>query len=206
MHSHPHPDPIYQVKYLMIRWSLHSCIPYTSRSSTIFEHLQLEPLIENYICCPKFLILSGLTESVTTDQPHCQRHNAPNEHDPPCTQSLGQFIHLVEPQTQNTTNIKENSSQQNISFIYHSKIGFPVLSSRLALWNFCININNPKNLKVPPNLKSGMDCSGEASLAPEISMTPHSCPFPVHWPSKSIFTGLMHMESQAAWPELDLSC
>ncbi|MBW0463862.1 hypothetical protein O181_003577 [Austropuccinia psidii MF-1] len=46
--------------------------------STLFEHLQLEPLIENYICCPQCVFLNGLTESVTTDQPHFQCHNEPN--------------------------------------------------------------------------------------------------------------------------------
>ncbi|MBW0553712.1 hypothetical protein O181_093427 [Austropuccinia psidii MF-1] len=61
--------------------------------STIFEHLQLEPVIKNYICCPQCFSLNGLTGSVTTDQPHCQCHNDPNDHDPPCTQSLGQFIY-----------------------------------------------------------------------------------------------------------------
>ncbi|MBW0571714.1 hypothetical protein O181_111429 [Austropuccinia psidii MF-1] len=29
--------------------------------STISEYLQLEPLIENYICCPLFFFLNGLT-------------------------------------------------------------------------------------------------------------------------------------------------
>ncbi|MBW0487564.1 hypothetical protein O181_027279 [Austropuccinia psidii MF-1] len=53
---------------------------------TIFEHLQLEPVIQNYICCPQFFFLNSFTESVTTDQPHCQRDNDPNDHDPPCTQ------------------------------------------------------------------------------------------------------------------------
>ncbi|MBW0506204.1 hypothetical protein O181_045919 [Austropuccinia psidii MF-1] len=60
--------------------------------STIFEHLQLEPVIQNYICCPKFFFLNGLTESVTADQPHHQRHNDPNNYYPPCTQSLGKLI------------------------------------------------------------------------------------------------------------------
>ncbi|MBW0472940.1 hypothetical protein O181_012655 [Austropuccinia psidii MF-1] len=60
--------------------------------STIFEHLQLEPVIQNHIFCPQFFFLNGLTESVTTDQPHFQHHNEPNDHDPPCTQSLGKFI------------------------------------------------------------------------------------------------------------------
>ncbi|MBW0489162.1 hypothetical protein O181_028877 [Austropuccinia psidii MF-1] len=53
--------------------------------STIFEDLYLEPVIQSYICCPQCFSLNGLTESVTTDQPHCQRHNDPNDHDPPCT-------------------------------------------------------------------------------------------------------------------------
>ncbi|MBW0585007.1 hypothetical protein O181_124722 [Austropuccinia psidii MF-1] len=75
--------------------------------STIFEHLQLEPVIQNYICCPQCFFLNGLTESVTTDQAHCQRHNDPNNHDPPCTQSLGKFINSFEPCTQNTTNMKQ---------------------------------------------------------------------------------------------------
>ncbi|MBW0480981.1 hypothetical protein O181_020696 [Austropuccinia psidii MF-1] len=59
---------------------------------TIFEHLQLEPVIQEYICCPQFFFVNGLTESVTTYQPHCRRHNDPNDHDTPCTQSLGKFI------------------------------------------------------------------------------------------------------------------
>ncbi|MBW0481521.1 hypothetical protein O181_021236 [Austropuccinia psidii MF-1] len=61
--------------------------------STMFEHLQLEPLIQNYICCPQCFFLNFLTEYVITDQPHCQHHNDPNDQDPPCTQSFGKFIH-----------------------------------------------------------------------------------------------------------------
>ncbi|MBW0542248.1 hypothetical protein O181_081963 [Austropuccinia psidii MF-1] len=76
--------------------------------STIFEHLQLEPLIHNYTCFPQFFFLNGLTESVTTDQPHCQHHNDPNDHDPPCTQSLAKFIYSFESRTQITTNMKQN--------------------------------------------------------------------------------------------------
>ncbi|MBW0506503.1 hypothetical protein O181_046218 [Austropuccinia psidii MF-1] len=75
--------------------------------STIFEHLQLESVIQNYICCPECFFLNGLTESVTTDQHHCQRHNDPNDHDPPCTQSLGKFIYSFKPRIQNTTNMKQ---------------------------------------------------------------------------------------------------
>ncbi|MBW0519916.1 hypothetical protein O181_059631 [Austropuccinia psidii MF-1] len=74
--------------------------------STIFKNLQLEPVIQNYICCPQCFFLNGLPESVTTDQPHCQCHNDSNDHDPPCTQSLGKFINSFEPRTPNTTNIK----------------------------------------------------------------------------------------------------
>ncbi|MBW0464506.1 hypothetical protein O181_004221 [Austropuccinia psidii MF-1] len=73
---------------------------------TIFEHLQLESVIHNYIFCPQCFFLNGLTESVTTDQTHYQNHNYPNDHDPPCTKSFGEFINSFEPQTQNTTNIK----------------------------------------------------------------------------------------------------
>ncbi|MBW0496165.1 hypothetical protein O181_035880 [Austropuccinia psidii MF-1] len=75
--------------------------------STIFEHLQLEPVIQNYICCPQLFFLNSLTESVTTDQSHFQCHNDPNDHDPPCTQSLGKFINSSETPTQNATNIKK---------------------------------------------------------------------------------------------------
>ncbi|MBW0546363.1 hypothetical protein O181_086078 [Austropuccinia psidii MF-1] len=75
--------------------------------STIFEHLELEPVIQNYICYPQCFFLNGLTESVTTGQPHCQRHNDPNDHDPPCTKSLGKFIYSFEPCTQITTNMKQ---------------------------------------------------------------------------------------------------
>ncbi|MBW0485497.1 hypothetical protein O181_025212 [Austropuccinia psidii MF-1] len=61
--------------------------------STIFEQLQLNPVIQNYICFPQCFFLNGLTESVTTVQPHFQCHNGPNNHNPPCTQSLGKFIY-----------------------------------------------------------------------------------------------------------------
>ncbi|MBW0487012.1 hypothetical protein O181_026727 [Austropuccinia psidii MF-1] len=75
--------------------------------STIFEHLPLEQLIENYICFPQGFFLNGLTESVTTDQPQFQRHNYQNDHYPPCTLSLGKYINSFEPHTQNTTNINQ---------------------------------------------------------------------------------------------------
>ncbi|MBW0482827.1 hypothetical protein O181_022542 [Austropuccinia psidii MF-1] len=75
--------------------------------STIFEHLQLEPVIQNYICCPQCFFLNGFTESVTADQPHCQCHNDQNNHDPPCTQSLGKFIYSFEPHIQKTTSMKQ---------------------------------------------------------------------------------------------------
>ncbi|MBW0474944.1 hypothetical protein O181_014659 [Austropuccinia psidii MF-1] len=140
--------------------------------STIFEHLQLHPLIENYICCPQCFFLIGLTESVTTDQPHCQCHNEPNAPDPSCTQSLVKFINSFEPCTQNTTNIKQIFLPTKHSSINHSKIGFPDLYSALEVCRFCISINNPRFPKVPPNVTSGMDCSGDALLELEISITP----------------------------------
>ncbi|MBW0520523.1 hypothetical protein O181_060238 [Austropuccinia psidii MF-1] len=131
---------------------------------TIFEHLQLEPLIENYICCPQCFFLNGLTESVTNYQPHCQRQNEPNEVDPPCTQSLGKFIDSFEPHTQNTTNIKHKFIPKK-HFIYQPfKNWLSRFSSRLELWKFCININNPKFLKVPLNVTSERDWSGDTSL------------------------------------------
>ncbi|MBW0559186.1 hypothetical protein O181_098901 [Austropuccinia psidii MF-1] len=76
--SHGHPTPAFHIPQYF---------------STIFEHLHLEPVIQNYICCPQCFFLNGLTESVTTDQPQGQCHNDPNDHDPPCTQSLGKFIY-----------------------------------------------------------------------------------------------------------------
>ncbi|MBW0465222.1 hypothetical protein O181_004937 [Austropuccinia psidii MF-1] len=45
--------------------------------STIFGHLQLDLLIENYICCPQCFFLNGLTESVTTDEPYCHLNPKP---------------------------------------------------------------------------------------------------------------------------------
>ncbi|MBW0498163.1 hypothetical protein O181_037878 [Austropuccinia psidii MF-1] len=36
---------------------------------TIFENLQLEPLIEKYICCPQFFFLNVLTESTQLTKP-----------------------------------------------------------------------------------------------------------------------------------------
>ncbi|MBW0473678.1 hypothetical protein O181_013393 [Austropuccinia psidii MF-1] len=81
--------------------------------STIFGHLQLQPLIESYICCPQGFFLNGLTDSVTTDQPHFQHNNEPNDHDPLCTQSLGKLINLVEPCTQSTTNSKKTIPTKN---------------------------------------------------------------------------------------------
>ncbi|MBW0497281.1 hypothetical protein O181_036996 [Austropuccinia psidii MF-1] len=99
--------------------------------STIFKHLQLEPVIQNYMCCTQCFFLNGLTESFTTDQPHCQCHNDPNDHDTPCTQSLGKFIISFEPRTQNTTNMKQKFIPTK-NFIYQPfKIGFPDFSSWL---------------------------------------------------------------------------
>ncbi|MBW0551490.1 hypothetical protein O181_091205 [Austropuccinia psidii MF-1] len=76
--------------------------------STISQHLQLEPLIEKYVCFPQCFFLNGLTESVTTDPSHCQCHNEPKNDDSPCTQSLGKLINLFGPHTQSTTNVKKN--------------------------------------------------------------------------------------------------
>ncbi|MBW0542643.1 hypothetical protein O181_082358, partial [Austropuccinia psidii MF-1] len=86
--------------------------------STIFEHLQLEPVIQRYIFSPQCFFLNGLTESVTADQPHCQCHNDPNNHDPPCTQSLDKFIYSFEPRTQITTSMKQKFIPTK-HFLYH---------------------------------------------------------------------------------------
>ncbi|MBW0483168.1 hypothetical protein O181_022883 [Austropuccinia psidii MF-1] len=117
MHSQPRPELADQVQYLKLRWSPPHVFHIPHDLSTIFEHLQLEPVIQNYICCPQCFFLNGLTESVTTEQPHCQCHNDPNDHDRPCTQSQGKFIYSFEPRTQNTTNLKQKFIQTK-HFIY----------------------------------------------------------------------------------------
>ncbi|MBW0488723.1 hypothetical protein O181_028438 [Austropuccinia psidii MF-1] len=99
---------------LLIKFSISSLCGHPSPAfhipqdlSTIFEHLQLEPVIESYICCPQCFFLDCLTESVTTNQTHFQHHNEKNHHDCPCTKSLGKLIYSFEPCTQNTTKMKE---------------------------------------------------------------------------------------------------
>ncbi|MBW0466034.1 hypothetical protein O181_005749 [Austropuccinia psidii MF-1] len=94
--------------------------------STMFKHLQFESVIQNYICCAQCFFVNGLTESVTTDQPHCQHHNEPNDHNPPCTQSLGKFINLFEPHTQNTTNIKKNYPNKTFYSSIIQKLTFQI--------------------------------------------------------------------------------
>ncbi|MBW0501851.1 hypothetical protein O181_041566 [Austropuccinia psidii MF-1] len=96
----------------------------------MFEHLQLEPVIKNYKCCPQCSFPNGLTESVTTDQPHCQHHDDPNDHDLPCKQSLGKSMSLFEPHTQNTTKMKERFPPKK-HFIYQP---FKNLLSRFLQW------------------------------------------------------------------------
>ncbi|MBW0550723.1 hypothetical protein O181_090438 [Austropuccinia psidii MF-1] len=149
--------------------------------STIFEHLQLEPFIQNYICCPQCFFLNGLTESVTTDQPHCQCHNDPNDHDPPCTPSLGKFIYLFEPHTQSTTNMKQSFIPKK-HFIYqpfknwlarflkwagiieilhqHQHSQTPKGSAKCDIWDGLVwrcftgtkNIHNPPFMSIPGEL------------------------------------------------------
>ncbi|MBW0521577.1 hypothetical protein O181_061292 [Austropuccinia psidii MF-1] len=101
--------------------------------STIFGHIQLEPVIQNYIGCPQCFFLNFLTESVTTDQTHCQHHNDPNYYDPPCTQSLGKFISSFEPHTQNTTNIKQNYPKKTFSLTTIQKLACQISP---AGWNY----------------------------------------------------------------------
>ncbi|MBW0493754.1 hypothetical protein O181_033469 [Austropuccinia psidii MF-1] len=114
--------------------------------STIFEHLQLEPVIQDYICCPQCFFLNGLTESVTTDQPHCQCHNYPNDHDSPCTQSLGKLIYSFEPRTQNTTNTKQNFIPTK-HFIYQP---FKNWLARFLQWAGIIEILHPHQQSQTP--------------------------------------------------------
>ncbi|MBW0519206.1 hypothetical protein O181_058921 [Austropuccinia psidii MF-1] len=100
--------------------------------STIFAHLQAEPVIQICICCPQCFFLNGLAESVTTDQPinaiMSQMITIPFAHNHDTISS----IHLnPTPKTQPTS--KKDLSQQNILLINHSKIGFPDSSSVLEL-------------------------------------------------------------------------
>ncbi|MBW0474116.1 hypothetical protein O181_013831 [Austropuccinia psidii MF-1] len=111
--------------------------------STIFEHLQLEPVIQNYICCPQCFFLNGLTEFVTTDQPHCQCHNDPNYHDPPCKKSLGQFINSFEPHTPNRTNIKKNYPNQTFHLSTIQKLACQISP---AGWNY---VNSASTSPIP---------------------------------------------------------
>ncbi|MBW0568990.1 hypothetical protein O181_108705, partial [Austropuccinia psidii MF-1] len=118
-HSQPLPETADQVQYLKLRWSPTPVFHIPQDLSTIFENLQLEPVIQNYICCPECFSLDGFTESVTTDQPHFKCHNDPNDHDSPCTQSLGKYINSFETHTQDTTNIKKGIIPTK-HFIYQS--------------------------------------------------------------------------------------
>ncbi|MBW0467312.1 hypothetical protein O181_007027 [Austropuccinia psidii MF-1] len=174
--------------------------------STIFEHVQLEPVIQSYICCPKNIFLNGLTESVTTDQPHYQGHNDPNDHDPPCTQSLGKFINSFEPHTQNTTNIK-NKFIPTKHFIYKPfKNWLARFLQQAGIIEMLHKHQQYQNSKGSPKCDIWDGLVWRCFTATININDPHSCPFLVHWPSPLMCTGLLHMESQPGWPELDLSC
>ncbi|MBW0533023.1 hypothetical protein O181_072738 [Austropuccinia psidii MF-1] len=173
--------------------------------STISEHLQLEPVIQHYICCPQCFFLNGLTESVTTDKPYCQCHNDPNDYDPPCTQSLGKFIYSFEPCTQNTTKMKQTFIPTK-HFIYQPfKNWLARLLQQAGIMEILHQHQQSQTPEGSPNVTSGMYWPGNASLELKIFKNPHSCPFLVHWPSPFMWTGLMHMESQPGCPALDLS-
>ncbi|MBW0485589.1 hypothetical protein O181_025304 [Austropuccinia psidii MF-1] len=174
--------------------------------SMIFEHLQLEPVIQNYIFWPKCIFLNGLTEFITTDQPHCQRHNDPNDRDLRHTQSLGKFINSFEPRTQNTTNMKQTLIPTK-SFIYQPFKNWLDRFLQQAGIMEILHQHSPSQIpKGSPKCDIWDYWSGEASFSLEISMSPHSFAFLVHWPSRFMWTVLMHMESQPGWPALDLSC
>ncbi|MBW0526297.1 hypothetical protein O181_066012 [Austropuccinia psidii MF-1] len=164
--------------------------------STIFEQLQLEPVIQNSICCPHFFFLNGITESVTTEKPHCQQHNDPNDDDPPCTQSLGKVINSFEPCTQNTTNMKQEFIPTK-HFIYQP---FKNWLARFLQQDEIMEIlHQDQQSQIP---KGSPKCDVWDGLVwrgftgTRNINGPHQCPFPVHWPSPFMWTGLMHMESQ----------
>ncbi|MBW0472157.1 hypothetical protein O181_011872 [Austropuccinia psidii MF-1] len=139
--------------------------------STILEHLQLEPVIQNYIFCPQLFFLNALTESVTTDQPQFQCHNDPNDHDPPCTQSLGKLINAFETCTQNTTNMKQKFIPTK-HFIYQPfKNWLARFLQQAGIMEILHQHQQSQIPEVPPNVTSGMDWSGDTSLGLEISIT-----------------------------------
>ncbi|MBW0501104.1 hypothetical protein O181_040819 [Austropuccinia psidii MF-1] len=174
--------------------------------STIFELLQWEPVIQNYILWPKCIFINGLTESVITDQPHCQCHNDPNDCDPLHTQSLGKFISSFEPHTQKTTNMKQKFIPTKYLIYQPFKNWLARFLQQDGIMEILSQHQQSQIPKGSPKCDIWDDWSGDASLALEISMTPHSFPFLVHWPSPFMWTVLMHMESQPGWPALDLSC
>ncbi|MBW0462410.1 hypothetical protein O181_002125 [Austropuccinia psidii MF-1] len=139
--------------------------------TTIFEHLQLEQLIDNYIFFLNVSFLMALLNLSQLENPTFntimnQMIMIPLAHNHWENSSIYFNPALKKQPTSN------KDLYQKIPFINHSKIGFPDFPSRLASWRFCIKFSNPKSLKVPPNVTSGMHWSGDASLAPEISMTP----------------------------------
>ncbi|MBW0594032.1 hypothetical protein O181_133747 [Austropuccinia psidii MF-1] len=193
MHSQPFPEPADQVQYLKLRWSPTPAFHIPQDLSTIFEHLQLEPVIQNYICCPQCFFLNSLTESVTTDQPHFQSHNDTNDHDPPCTQSLGKSIHSFETHTQITTNMKQKFIPKK-NFIYQP---FKNWLARFLQWAGIMEILHQHKQSQTPKGCTKCDIwdglvwrrfTGTRNIH-----DPHSCPFLVHWPSPFMWTGLMHM-------------
>ncbi|MBW0542633.1 hypothetical protein O181_082348 [Austropuccinia psidii MF-1] len=125
--------------------------------STIFEHLQLEPVIQDSIWCPQCFFLNGLTESVTTDQPHCKRHNDPNDHDPPCTQSLGKFIDSFEPHTQSTTNMKQKFIPTKHYIYQQFKNWLGRFLQQAGIMEILHQNQQSQTPKVLPNVKSGMN-------------------------------------------------
>ncbi|MBW0470657.1 hypothetical protein O181_010372 [Austropuccinia psidii MF-1] len=174
--------------------------------STIFEHLQWEPVNQNYICCPQCFFLNGLTESVTTDQPLCQHHNAPNDHDPPCTQSLGKLIYSFKPRTQNTTNMKQNIIPTKHSIYQPFKNWLSRFLLQAGIMEILYQHQQSQTPEGSPKCDIWDGLVWRCFTCTRNIHDPHSCPFLVHWPSPFMWTGLMHMESQPSWPSLDLLC
>ncbi|MBW0517412.1 hypothetical protein O181_057127 [Austropuccinia psidii MF-1] len=147
-----------------------------------------------------------MTESVTIDQPHFQSHNEPNNHDPPCTQSLGKLINLVEPPTQDTANIRKKFIPKK-HFIYQS---FKDWLSRFLQKAVIMEI--VQQHQQSQKSEGSLNCDIWDGLVwrhftgtRKINDPPFIPIFLVHWPFQFMWTGLMHMEAQATWPELDLS-
>ncbi|MBW0575651.1 hypothetical protein O181_115366, partial [Austropuccinia psidii MF-1] len=133
---------------------------------------------------------------ITTDQPHCQRHNDPNDHDPPCTQSLGKFIHSFEPHTQTTTNMKQKLIPTK-HFIYQPfKNWLARFLKRAGIMEILHQHQQSQTPTGSPKCDVWDGLVWRRFTGTRNINAPHSCPLLVLWPSPFMWTGLMHMESK----------